>query len=220
MEPQKKFDAKNQSFFAINGPGLATGRDSWIYNFSSEKVALNMQRMIEFYEAQRVEYFEKSQAGVELKIDDFIDTDPTKISWTRALRNDAKKMINHKFDKKEIRTCCYRPFIKQWMYFDKAFIESPGLSRLFFPKQESENKIICLSSMGTTKGLSVLISDSLVDYHLAGDTQCFPLYYYEEQDRQSPTLWDSSEKRDHIRREGISEFIFDRACKLKPTKKS
>jgi predicted helicase len=45
--------------------------------------------------------------------------------------------------------------------------------------------------------------------------QCFPLYYYEEQDKQSPTLFDfaSEARSDYIRRDGVSDFILERAKK-------
>ena len=43
--------------------------------------------------------------------------------------------------------------------------------------------------------------------------QCFPLYYYEEHDKQSPTLWDVDGESGYIRRDGVSDFILDRAKK-------
>jgi len=46
-----------------------------------------------------------------------------------------------------------------------------------FPNQELKNIVICVSSVGSNKGLSILISDSIPDLHFNGDTQCFPLYY-------------------------------------------
>ena len=74
--------------------------------------------------------------------------------------------------------------------------------------------MICVSA-GGNKDLSVLITDCIPDLHLNGDTQCFPLYYYEEQDKQSPTLWDyaSEIKSEYIRRDGVSDFILERAKK-------
>ncbi|HFC6356972.1 TPA: type ISP restriction/modification enzyme [Neisseria lactamica] len=44
-----------------------------------------------------------------------------------------------------------------------------------------ENLTICLTVTGS-KGFSVLITDTLPDYHLMGDTQCFPMFLYETEE--------------------------------------
>ena len=36
-------------------------------------------------------------------------------------------------------------FFKQILYFDKPFIERPGLNDLFFPNTNIENQVICVS---------------------------------------------------------------------------
>jgi predicted helicase len=59
----------------------------------------------------------------------------------------------------------------------------------------------------------LLISKSIVDAHFNGDTQCFPLYYYEESQKQNPTLFDEVGKSEYIRRDGVSDFIFESAKK-------
>ena len=59
----------------------------------------------------------------------------------------------------------------------------------------------------------MLMSENIVDYHLVGDTQCFPLYYYKEQKKQSPTLFDAAGQSEYIRRDGVSDFILERAKK-------
>lgn len=53
-----------------------------------------------------------------------------------------------------------------------------------FPKGDMENLIISLTLSGT-KGFGVLISKFIPDLHLIGDTQCFPLYLYEENSVES-----------------------------------
>jgi predicted helicase len=60
-------------------------------------------------------------------------------------------------------------------------------------------------------GLSLLISNKISNLHFNGDTQCFPLYYYEERQKQSPGLFDAIGDSKYIRRDGISDFILERA---------
>ena len=60
-----------------------------------------------------------------------------------------------------------------------------------------------------------MISDTIVNLNcLDAGTQCFPLYYYEEQNQQSPTLWDTVAETKYTRRDGVSEFILERARKM------
>jgi predicted helicase len=47
--------------------------------------------------------------------------------------------------------------------------------------------------------------------HYNGDSQCFPLYYYEERKQENPTLFDGNGQAELVRRDGISDFILERA---------
>ena len=58
-----------------------------------------------------------------------------------------------------------------------------------------------------------MLINAIADYHLAGDTQCFPLYYYEERQKQNRGLFDEDSDSEYIRRDGISDFIWERAKK-------
>ena len=78
---------------------------------------------------------------------------------------------------------------------------------------EAENRLICVSGVGVTKDFSTIITDTLPDLELIGKSQCFPLYYYEEQTRQHPSLWDNPAQRDLVRRDGVTDFILERARK-------
>jgi len=201
LAPEKKFKADTKSTFVVNGPAVATGRDAWDYNFSKSTLNDNMRRMLEFYNKQREEYSKTH----DLEVEDFIDTDATKISWTVNLKSYLNKNLQLDLSN-EVRETCYRPFTKSQLYFDKYLIERPGLSLSLFPSPETENLVICVSCMGTTKSLSVMISSSISDYHTIGDTQCFPLYWYEERKRER-TLFDTADGAAYVRHDGISDWM-------------
>jgi predicted helicase len=215
LAPEKKFDGETQSIFTTYAIGIATNRDAWVYNFSKEKIKRQIGEMIDFYNDQSKAYKNELLSNSNIEIEDFIDTDEQKISWTRALRNSAKKGII--LDKKnDYRAGIYRPFCSQYLYFDDALIESPGLSRVFFPVPDIENLVICVSCVGSTKGMTVLITSKIPDLHFAGDTQCFPLYWYEET-KPKNTLFDSlaePESEFYARRDGISDYILEQTQKL------
>jgi predicted helicase len=211
MEPEKKFDSTTKTFFTINGPGIASNRDAWVYNFSKGELESNMKRMIEFYNDQTNGYKQAKQNNQNLIVDDFIENDPSKISWSRALKNDVAKLTTHAFSSIELTQGTYRGFCKQNFYYDRNFVESPGLNKQFFPNQGISNEIICVAGVGSNKDFSVLISNRPVDYQVQFNTQCFPLYYYEDRPKAAPSLFDAAGEPERVRRDGVSDFILGQA---------
>ena len=174
-----------------------------------------MRRMVEFYNEQQRDYRVALLANNNLSVEDFIDTDTTKISWTVNLKKDIERGTTIEYES-EILQSNYRPFCRQNIFFDEHFIERPGLSKKLFPYAGVENRVICVSCVGSNNGLSVLISENPLDLHFNGDTQCFPLYHYEEREIESPTLFDDAENTIHnnfVRRDAISDFILERVRK-------
>jgi predicted helicase len=55
-----------------------------------------------------------------------------------------------------------------------------------------------------------LVTDKIPCLDTVEKGQCFPLYYYEEANKQNPSLFDA-DKTEYIRRDGVSDFIFTRA---------
>jgi predicted helicase len=214
IEPEKKFDLKAQSFFNTYAIGVSTNRDAWVYNFCRKTISNNMVRFIAFYNQQQAAFQVAKKKNNKLEVADFVDADATKISWTRSLRNDISKTITHTFSKKAFTYSLYRPFCKQFLYFDKPFIESPGLSSTLFPNVDISNRIITVTGIGASKDYSVLISDKITNLDTIEKSQCFPLYYFEEREKQSPTLFDSASDGEQIRRDGISDFIFEQAKRI------
>jgi predicted helicase len=213
MAPEKKFDTKSESFFNTYAIGVASNRDAWVYNFSTLEIEKNMKRTISFYNEQQAKFKVAKAKNAKLKVEDFIDANPIQISWTRSLRKDVEKGLIHKYYKDEIKTGMYRPFFKQRLYFDKPFIESPGLSPKLFPNDKLENRLITITGSGASKDFSVLITDSITNLDALEKAQCFPLYHYEERQKNSPSLFDAAGDSEYIRRDGVSDFILERAKK-------
>jgi predicted helicase len=82
----------------------------------------------------------------------------------------------------------------------------------FFPTPTLSNLVICVSGVGGNKDNTTLISNIIPDLNcLDAGTQCFPLYYYEEQEQQG--LFSQSGGEEYIRRDGVSDYILNRAKK-------
>ncbi|WP_417764873.1 DEAD/DEAH box helicase [Shewanella chilikensis] len=163
--------------------GVKTQRDAWAFNSSQSKLADNMGRMVSFYNAE-VARFNAAHAGLDTKarqvqVDRFIDTDPARISWTRALTQDLARDRSYCFDTECIVPSLYRPFTKQWLYFNRRFNEMVYQMPRIFPVNGKDNLAINTTSVG---GLfSVLITDVLPSKFVGEDVaQWLPLYLYDE----------------------------------------
>lgn len=219
MAPEKKFDLKTQTFFNTYAIGVATNRDAWVYNFSKEKIQSNMIRMIDFYNEQRELFHQEKLNNIDLKVEDFVINNTESISWTRALRKDVEKNIEHTYEENSFRMGVYRPFIKQNLYFDKSFIESPGLSPKFFPNNENNNLQICITGNGATKDFTVLLTNCITDLQVQFNGQIFALHYFEENISKQKDLFKTEDNsQDYIRRDGVSDFILERATTQYNTK--
>lgn len=213
LSPEIKFDNASKSFFEAYSNGIKTNRDAWVYGFSKNEIKKNMIQMIEFYDTQRKMVTNKQKSIPIQNIESLIDADPTRIAWTVNLKKDLYEGKSHSYNSTGIREASYRPFCKEVLYFDKPVIERPGLSNRFFPSQEYNNLVICVSGIGVTKEFSCIITNILPDFELIGKSQCFPLYYYEESVKANANDLFADEQSDEsfTRKNGISRFILDMA---------
>ena len=163
--------------------GVSTNRDAWCYNPSKGSVTANMTRMIAFYNSETVRFL-KAFPGLdnkarEAKVDGFVDTDPTKISWSVNLKQELVKGRHFGFESGCLIPSLYRPFTKQWLYFSRRFNERVLQIPKIFPDAAAENRVICVSGVGARSGFSALMSDALPNLHTLDTGQCFPLYLYD-----------------------------------------
>lgn len=180
----KKGGAEN-ALFIVYSLGVATNRDAWAYNFSRENLVANMRRMIAVFN-DHVDRLDKwladsQEQKTEAAVDAFIDRDPKKISWTRGLKNDVRLSKRAEFSEARAVPSMYRPFCKQWLYFDRQLNEMVLQIPKLFPTPEHGNRVIAVSGAGTGAEYSVLMTDVIPCLTMAGAgnaVQCFPLYQY------------------------------------------
>jgi len=201
--------------------GVQTNRDPWCYTSSKADITTNMTRIITFYNRESVR-FEQVFAGLgkkvrEGKVDNFIDTDPAKISWTRALKQELVKNRHFEFEENCLNHSLYRPFTKQWMYYNRHLNEMVYQMPRIFPNAMAKNRVICMSNVGSKNGFSVLIADAIPDYQTQFNGQCFPLYLYDAPDTgtadqadlfaSTTTTTRERKRRDAITDEGLAHFL-------------
>ncbi len=184
---------QNDSVFDINSSGVKSGRDPWVYNFSPNALMQSVQTCIDAYNADLKRFnevfreaFKQRAKGVKSGDlykhlnDKEITIDKTKISWTDDLKNKLIKNKNlQESNKDRIRLAMYRPFNKQWLYWDKDWINGQGQFSKIFPNKDAQNVVIN-TGVGNGKDFSALVSDFISDYSLISPNQAYPLYYYDD----------------------------------------
>lgn len=178
----KKGDAAK--LFENFSQGVLTARDAWCYNSSKGALAANMMRMIRFYNEQLTDfdkaYEGKSKSARAAAVEDFIDTDSTKISWTHNLKQELVKGGRFAFEAPCLVQSLYRPFTKQWLYFNRRFNERVYQMPRIFPDAAADNRVICINGSGGNKGATVIMTGVPIDFNsLEAGAQCFPLYLYD-----------------------------------------
>lgn len=211
---EKKEDEKSQSFFTIYSLGCATNRDSWVYNFSQKKLKQNVVKTISHYNSEANLIYENKKTEPE--------KDSLKGNWTRDWLNALKQKRTFNEQECFYTMSSYRPFVKQNFYFDDDLIQERYKQPKLFPTPNHKNLLICTQSISGKNEYIPLITNTISDLHFNGDTQCFPLYYYEEiavkHDGFANDLFADSSAisgtaggTQYVRHDGISDFILKQA---------
>ena len=203
--PSKKFDQKANSIFSTYSLGIATHRDTWVYNFSHGQLVNCLTSMIQTYNKQRFERNDFVQHGIGGEWKE--ESDQSKIVWATALRRERDKNVDIKLDFSYSRIGLYRPYCAQHTYYDDIIIDVLYLTKKLFPDKGTNNLVICINGIGGTKDFSCLITDKIPDLQLVFNGQCFPLYWYEENKNRQKSLFDEETGEDYIRRDGITDWI-------------
>ncbi|GAA6940895.1 DEAD/DEAH box helicase family protein [Helicobacter pylori] len=192
LKRDKKLKIFN-TIFDLNSNGVATNRDPWVYNFSQKILTQSVQKCIDTYNADLKcfnarfrEAFKQRTKGVK-KADLYkhlndreITTDKTKIAWVQNLKTQlikGKKLDD--FSQEKISVSLYRPFNKQYFYYERELSWSFYLMKKIFPNKDAQNVVIN-TGVGNGKDFSALVSDFISSCDLISHNQAYPLYCYDD----------------------------------------
>lgn len=191
-----------ETIFDVYGRGIEAGRDAWVYSSLKAEVSTNIARIIDFYNSEVDRWV---SAGSPLPAEDFIDFDPQKISWTLSLRNALRQRKKLSFSEEKIRVGLYRPFNRQYGYFDRLINHAPGITPGLFSGSESDNFGFYLTSPSTHyPSFSVIATDLIPDLHLHDTGQLFARYAY--RDLGDDGLFTGRQKVDNITDWALSQY--------------
>lgn len=211
--------------FDVYSQGLLSARDAWAYNMSKTALEGNMRRMIDAFNEDRARYAKLCEGKIKddwPDVESVIDGDPRRISWTRALKADARRGKVYQFEQSSLVQSMYRPFAKQWLYFNRRFNEMVYQQPKLFPTPRHHNIIISAAGVGANKPFSAFASSSLPDYEMVSKGACFPLYWYEaqkdeEEAKAQGAMFDADGQADaegFIRRDSITDWALESFRKL------
>ena len=150
---------KGNAIFGVYSLGVATHRDVWAYNTSKKELSKNMKMHIDYCNSQNI------NKPIH---------NPKKARWSSTLTYALNSHGKQKFTTNKIRHAVYRPFFKQYLYFDRVFNGAMYQIPKFFPENDSENKVISVPYHANVE-FSAVMTDVTPDIQLNQNGQCFPL---------------------------------------------
>jgi predicted helicase len=174
--PMPDSDKTGAGLFPTYSAGMKTNRDLWCYDSSKAGLASRMQKSISFFNSLDQAYTPRG--------------DETSFKWCQKTLADLSSGKKYTFEESKLRLAHYRPFTRQWLYMDGRLNWSKYLTDRYFPKPDSENRVISLSAPGFRGEFSVLMTDLTPSIHFGdmGGAQCFPLIVYDAPGLEAGTL--------------------------------
>ncbi len=208
-EAKSAEDEVDDVIFKTYSSGVNTSRDAWVYNFNQKILTENLKRMIDFYNDQVFKWEQREER--DANVDDFVVYDDKKIKWSSSLKLKLKGKQNAEFAEAKIRWALYRPFTKSNLYFNQVMNDRVGVfpSISPTPETEAENRVICVSGIGSNKPFHTLMAEMIQCYDLLEKTQCFPFYTYDEDGtnrRENITDWALEQFRCHYEDDSITKW--------------
>jgi predicted helicase len=149
--------AKDRAIFSLFSNGLESKRDQWVYDFDKDKLKAKMEFFISVYN-QTTDKSSKEYRN--------------RIKWDREVTRHRAKGILKSFERDRIVVACYRPFLNQWLYFDKHLNAMTFKLDRFFLKNQP-NQAICFSDIGARSNWSALAVDRIADRHFGAAVDAY-----------------------------------------------
>lgn len=197
--------ARTNAVFALYSPGLQTNRDAWVYSYSKTRLQQNVVSLIDFYNTQVGAFVHYCDAaGIRdpgvADAEKCIERDPTRISWSSSLIQKVCQAKRIEFLEDRIASAIYRPFSRQWVYFDRDLNHRPGKLPEMFPTTKHGNLGLYITGTGSEEPFSVLMMDLVPDLHAVGTKSVgpyFPRYAYQKLD-EGDGLFASAERYQRV----------------------
>ena len=190
---------ESQGIFCCYSSGLGTSRDVWVYNSSLEqlhnsviKIGKNYNHVVSDFGRLASNYI--SGSG-EKRVNQFLKENPqyvapTEIKWSRGLRTSVAKALLFELNDVKFFQSLYRPFYRQYVYFDCSFNETLSQLPSMFPTLEHRNIGFVVMAPRDAAIFAVLAVDLIPDLSFFTYTgQFFPRFTWEKVDPEDGGLF-------------------------------
>jgi predicted helicase len=175
IDKEVKSGKSEKAVFKLFSLGIDTHRDAWVYDVSQNALQQKIKYFIMVYERT-------------LKDENYAER--MTIKWDSELTQYLIERVLKKFEPQKIVRSLYRPYTKQFFYFDKHFNFRTFQWFKIFEEGDLKQKYIAFVTLGNSKPFHCLSSSSIIDLHFTGDSQCLPLYYYEKEGNRIDNITD------------------------------
>ncbi len=107
--------------------------------------------------------------------------DKFSVKWDADLSQYLKRKISKSFSEQQIVKSLYRPYLKQYLYFDKNFNGRTYQWFNIYNNKHLDNKYITFKSFGSNRSFNCLATNCIAELHVTGANQCLPLYSYDKE---------------------------------------
>jgi predicted helicase len=196
VSKETKSGKEDNAIFKTFSSGIKSQRDEWVYDVSKRELEKKVKFFIEEYSKT---LSDKKYKGRE------------SIKWDRELTKYLERKVKINFEKAKLIQCSYRPFSKQFFYFDEHL---NGMTYQWFEIYNAnnlDNRFIAFNSPGNPKGHFTIGSSDIIDLHFTGDSQCLPLYRYDDKGKRHDNItdWGLDQFQTHYKNKKITkEDIF------------
>jgi predicted helicase len=173
-----KTSNRERAIFRTFSMGATTNRDEWLYDKSPSDLALKVNWFLDVYKS------ELRRVGGASLLPDKLDRS---IKWTRALLRALERRQDFDFDQESVRTCLYRPYVRESLYFVAGLNEYMYDLPAIFPHSGTANRCINVSVANDFRSLA---SDALTDLHFVGDTMLLPFHRFDSNGNRADNITD------------------------------
>lgn len=187
--------SRERAIFKLFSLGVVTSRDDWAWNKDATELAKRIQFTIETYNRHLAE-----SKGRDGKVDFQSIYDLGEIKWTRLLRHALESGRSLNFDSTNIWSGMYRPFEREWLYYDGTLNEVQYQTHRLFDGDIANPSITTMGD-STGKPYFALGIDRIPDLNFvspgSGGTMTFARFRYAN----------SGERVDNITDWALNKFV-------------
>jgi predicted helicase len=194
IDKDVKSGKSEKALFKLFSSGLKTQRDEWVYDFSRDTLEAKMRFCVDVYQRtfEDENYQERNQ-----------------IKWDRELTKYLFQRIPKVFNDANMLMSYYRPYTKQWLYFDKHFNGMTYQWYGIYKNEELENRYIIIPGLASPKNFYNLASSQIVDLNcLPAGCQCLPIYYYDKEGNRIDNItdWGLQQFQNHYKDKNLTKL--------------